>query len=125
MPIYEYLCRDCGHRYDLRQGFDVEAVAECPDCCGLGQRQFTPPLTILYKGKGWRTTQYEFGKDYFGLQRELKGIAERTESRRGSYEDRLERQQKGDERADQHARQAQDFKEHVARARDLGPANTD
>lgn len=37
MPIYEYDCRDCGHRYDhlwRRTPEDGEAVPSCPKCGG-------------------------------------------------------------------------------------------
>ena len=100
MPLYTFACRDCHHSFDLRLGFDAESEASCPECGGSAQRQFTPPMTIIYKGKGWRTTQYEFGRDYFGLQKELRDVTERTERRKGSYEERLESEQHADERRD-------------------------
>lgn len=57
-------------------------------------------MTIIFKGRGWRTTTYEFNKDYFGLQRELRDVADRRDKRKGSYEERLEGQQHSDERRD-------------------------
>ena len=33
MPIYEYECDDCGHRFDLRRGFeDDDSDVTCPGC---------------------------------------------------------------------------------------------
>ena len=100
MPLYTFACRDCHYSFDLRLGFDAKSEASCPECGGSAQRRITPPMTIIYKGRGWRTTQYEFGRDYFGLQKELREVAERTKKRRGSYEERLETEQHVDERRD-------------------------
>jgi putative FmdB family regulatory protein len=43
MPIYEYVCRDCGARFSaLRAIRDMDAPAQCPKCGGAtGQRQIS------------------------------------------------------------------------------------
>ena len=58
MPIYDYQCGSCGHRFELRQGFDAEPVAECPKCAGAARRRFHVP-TVIYKGSGFYTTDYK------------------------------------------------------------------
>ena len=100
MPLYTFACTECQHAFDLRLGFDADSVAPCPQCGGHAQRRFTPAMTIIFKGKGWRSTQYEYGRDYFGLQKELRDVADRRDKRKGSYEDRQESQQHADERRD-------------------------
>ena len=57
MPTYEYECRSCQHRFELRQGFDAEPVESCPLCQGSSRRMFHSP-TIIYKGSGFYTTDY-------------------------------------------------------------------
>ena len=57
-------------------------------------------MTIIFKGKGWRSTTYEYDRDYFGLQKELRDVADRRDKRKGSYEEKLENQQHSDERRD-------------------------
>ncbi len=52
MPTYEYLCQSCQHRFDLRQSFDSEPVATCPECQSQATRQFVP-VPIMFKGDGW------------------------------------------------------------------------
>ena len=52
MPTYSYLCGSCGHKFDLRQGFDSESIAKCPKCNADAQRQFIP-VPIIFKGTGW------------------------------------------------------------------------
>jgi putative FmdB family regulatory protein len=33
MPIYEYICKDCGERFSLLQGINVtEKETQCPKC---------------------------------------------------------------------------------------------
>ena len=52
MPTYSYLCGSCGHKFDLRQGFDSESIAKCPKCEAEAKRQFIP-VPIIFKGSGW------------------------------------------------------------------------
>jgi putative FmdB family regulatory protein len=55
MPTYEYECGHCSHRFDLRQRFDDEPEAVCPQCQGRARRVFHPAL-IIYKGSGFYVT---------------------------------------------------------------------
>ena len=33
MPIYEYECKSCGHRFELRRGIaDSDSEVRCPQC---------------------------------------------------------------------------------------------
>ena len=54
MPIYEYVCSNCGTRTDILQGIHDPAPAFCPSCGAEGtlRKQFAPP-TIHFKGSGW------------------------------------------------------------------------
>jgi len=52
MPIYTYECEDCGVRFDARQKFSDEPVAECPECGGHTHR-VPQPVGIVFKGGGW------------------------------------------------------------------------
>ncbi len=64
MPIYEYECQECGHRFEVRQGFDDEPLTECQrdGCPGPVRRVFSPPA-IIFKGSGFYTTDYGRGKN--------------------------------------------------------------
>jgi putative FmdB family regulatory protein len=57
VPRYEYECRSCHHRFELKQGFDADPVETCPLCKGTSQRRFHAPA-IIYKGTGFYTTDY-------------------------------------------------------------------
>lgn len=55
MPIYEYACTECGHRFEKRQKFSDEPVSECPEC-GSQVRRVLHPAGIIFKGSGWYIT---------------------------------------------------------------------
>ena len=58
MPLYEYECSACGHRFELIQRF-ADPPAETCVACGKG-----PVLKLLsapavhFKGTGWYVTDY-------------------------------------------------------------------
>ena len=60
MPIYEYECVNCSKKFEVRRGFHDEEGAFCPDCEGEGKRMFSP-VTVIYKGSGFYTTDYGRG----------------------------------------------------------------
>jgi putative FmdB family regulatory protein len=55
MPIYEYACRDCGHRFDIRQSWSDDALTVCPECTGA-IRRVLHPAGVVFKGSGWYIT---------------------------------------------------------------------
>ena len=55
MPIYEYGCPVCDHRFELRQGFNDPAEATCPKCL-VEARRLIQPVGIVFKGSGWHIT---------------------------------------------------------------------
>lgn len=58
MPLYEYVCDACGHRFEIIQKFSDAAPEACP-ACGKGPvvRQFSSPA-IQFKGSGFYITDY-------------------------------------------------------------------
>ena len=55
MPVYEYECRSCYHRFEKKQGFHDEPVAICPECQEIARRIFFP-APIIFKGSGFYVT---------------------------------------------------------------------
>ena len=51
MPTYEYECTCCSSRFELKQSFDADALASCPQCGGSALRVFSP-VPIIFKGSG-------------------------------------------------------------------------
>ena len=52
MPIYDYVCGSCGHRFEVLRGINEAGPRQCPECGGPVARAFAPP-TIHFKGTGW------------------------------------------------------------------------
>ena len=57
MPLYEYQCDECGHRFELIQKFSDDPVKTCPVCEGPVQKLVSSPA-IQFKGTGWYITDY-------------------------------------------------------------------
>ena len=57
MPTYEYLCRACGHTFEIVQKMSDDALSICPECGGELRKVFAPP-TITFKGSGFYATDH-------------------------------------------------------------------
>jgi len=57
LPIYEYRCAECGHRYEKREGFDAPSLQVCPVCSGTARRVLHAP-PIVFKGSGFYSTDH-------------------------------------------------------------------
>lgn len=57
MPIYEYLCPSCQHRFEVRQKMSDAPVSACVRC-GKTVTKLISPSAIMFKGGGWYVTDY-------------------------------------------------------------------
>lgn len=57
MPIYEYQCKKCKHRFEKIQKFSDKPVKKCPECGGPVERLLSSPA-VQFKGSGWYVTDY-------------------------------------------------------------------
>jgi len=57
MPLYEYQCKKCGHRFEKIQKFSDKMVKKCPECGGLVEQMISAPA-VQFKGSGWYVTDY-------------------------------------------------------------------
>ena len=55
MPIYEYECLTCGLKFEKRQSFSDEPVADCPNGHSDTRRLIAAPA-IVFKGSGFYVT---------------------------------------------------------------------
>lgn len=53
MPFYLYVCRQCGHQFEIRQSYDAPTGMRCPNCEGVAGRKITPVNNTF----GWRLTE--------------------------------------------------------------------
>jgi putative FmdB family regulatory protein len=56
VPIYEYQCKECGHRFERLQAFNAQAP-DCPECGGEVEQLMSAPA-VQFKGSGWYVTDY-------------------------------------------------------------------
>jgi putative FmdB family regulatory protein len=57
MPLYEYQCKKCGHRFERIQRFSDAMVKKCPECGGKVEQMISAPA-VQFKGSGWYVTDY-------------------------------------------------------------------
>jgi len=57
MPLYEYECKKCGHRFEKIQKFSDKMVKKCPECGGVVEQMISAPA-VQFKGSGWYVTDY-------------------------------------------------------------------
>ncbi len=57
MPLYEYECTKCQHRFERIQRFSDPPASECPACGGPVSQLLSAPA-IQFKGSGWYVTDY-------------------------------------------------------------------
>ena len=57
MPTYEYICRSCGHTFDVVQAMRDESMTVCPECGGELRKVFAAP-SIAFKGSGFYATDH-------------------------------------------------------------------
>jgi len=57
MPLYEYQCEKCGHRFEKIQKFSDKMVKKCPECGGRVEQMISAPA-VQFKGSGWYVTDY-------------------------------------------------------------------
>ena len=57
MPLYEYECKKCGHRFERIQRFSDPPVKKCPECGGKVEQVLSAPA-VQFKGSGWYVTDY-------------------------------------------------------------------
>lgn len=57
MPLYEYQCKKCGHRFERIQKFSDAPLKTCPRCSGKVERLISR-AAVRFKGSGWYVTDY-------------------------------------------------------------------
>src|SRR5579864_1843166 len=57
LPLYEYQCKKCKHRFERIQKFSDREVKKCPECGGPVEKLLSAPA-VQFKGSGWYVTDY-------------------------------------------------------------------
>jgi len=57
MPLYEYECDACGHRFEVIQKFSDAPIETCPSCGGPVHKLQSAPA-FQFRGTGFYATDY-------------------------------------------------------------------
>jgi putative FmdB family regulatory protein len=57
VPLYEYQCKKCKHRFEKIQKFSDAPVRKCPECGGPVEKLISQSA-VQFKGSGWYVTDY-------------------------------------------------------------------
>jgi putative FmdB family regulatory protein len=57
LPLYEYQCKKCKHRFEKIQLFSDKPIKKCPECGGPVEKLLSAPA-IQFKGAGWYVNDY-------------------------------------------------------------------
>ena len=57
VPIYEYECEVCNHRFEVIQKVSDRPIKKCVLCQGKVYKVLSAP-GLLFKGSGWYVTDY-------------------------------------------------------------------
>jgi putative FmdB family regulatory protein len=95
MPLYEYECGACGHRFESIQKFSDAPLESCPKCGGAVHKLQSAPA-FQFKGTGWYVTDYA-KKDPAAAVKTDSGPSESKETgTEGSKSDKPDTSEKAD-----------------------------
>jgi putative FmdB family regulatory protein len=57
MPLREYQCKKCKHRFEKIEKFSDKPLKKCPECGGPLEEVISAPA-VQFKGSGWYVTDY-------------------------------------------------------------------
>jgi putative FmdB family regulatory protein len=79
MPLYEYECKKCRHRFERIQKFSDPHVKKCPECGGAVEQVLSAPA-VQFKGTGWYVTDYARGSSKAGTSKDGESASKKDEA---------------------------------------------
>ncbi|MFO1314294.1 MAG: zinc ribbon domain-containing protein [Burkholderiales bacterium] len=61
MPIYEYRCSACDHKFEALQKFSDAPLVTCPVCAQDALAKLVSAAGFQLKGSGWYQTDFKSG----------------------------------------------------------------
>ena len=58
MPLYEFQCTKCGHRFERIQKYSDPDPKKCPECGAGKMKRLLAAPAFQFKGSGWYVTDY-------------------------------------------------------------------
>ncbi|NMC54360.1 MAG: zinc ribbon domain-containing protein [Chloroflexi bacterium] len=58
MPVYAFVCSECGARFEQRRSFqEGDSTVTCPNGHVNVRREYSAP-SVVFKGSGWYSTDH-------------------------------------------------------------------
>jgi len=84
MPIYEYECQACAHRFEAWQKMSDKPIKVCPKCRGRKVSKLISHTSFQLKGGGWYSDLYASAKPPSAASGESGGSASEKSPGAGS-----------------------------------------
>ena len=62
MPIYEYQCSSCDHKFEMIQKISSAPLEICPKCNSPSLKKLVSESAFKLKGSGWYETDFKNSK---------------------------------------------------------------
>ncbi len=69
MPIYEYQCDKCEHKFEILQKLSDEPLEFCPECGKHSLRKLVSAAAFRLSGSGWYETDFKDKKEQKNLSK--------------------------------------------------------
>ena len=73
MPIYEYQCANCDHKFEKLQKLSDPLLKNCPECHEDRLRKLVSAAGFRLKGGGWYETDFKQGNKKNLVEKETTG----------------------------------------------------
>ena len=103
MPLYEYECEPCGHRFEKIQKFSDPPVDTCPKCGGAVHKLMSSPAIQF---KGTRLVHHRLREEGPGARRESDGEDGKTKAAKAKAGSDVEGEQAGEDRSKRETQRA-------------------
>ena len=80
MPLYEYQCKKCKHRFEKIRKFSDPPIRKCPECGGSVEQLLHAPA-VQFKGSGWYVTDYAGKKPESAPSNSSDGVSDKSEKK--------------------------------------------
>jgi putative FmdB family regulatory protein len=84
VPLYEYQCKKCKHRFEKIRKFSDPPIRKCPECGGPVEQLLHAPA-VQFKGTGWYVTDYAGKKTESSAPVSTDGGSEKADKKESAH----------------------------------------
>ena len=59
MPLYDYICTECGHKFETLQRVIDEDLLFCPECTQPKLKKVISASNFVLRGQGWHSPGFK------------------------------------------------------------------